>query len=305
MSNKDELIKVVKESNKDIEKLILDCFKHYKRTGKNHDEERDSLVTDLIRIYYDLGYKDICFNNMKKSFVKKYILNESKLEGVNPLSLHGKQELEGLLKMYQYMHSDKIEANFNILTLRNLHKELYSCTPYPEFGGNFRTTFTYLRGAKTDICDWTKIYPSLLELNDYVFKLRELAPMVKEVHHSKEILRYLDKCSELSCKLIKIHPFVDGNGRTVRCFINKLMEDGGLPSVYVKNQERLWYFDSMRKAMDDEDYSHINMFYRYKVCDSIVELDINDRLLARKTESRKQTSSDAEKVKIYTSHENR
>ena len=34
----------------------------------------------------------------------------------------------------------------------------------------------------------------------------------------------------------------------------------------------------MGKAIGDGDYSEIKNFYRYKICDSIIELDINERL---------------------------
>ena len=67
---------------------------------------------------------------------------------------------------------------------------------------------------------------------------------------------------QLKCKLLKVHPFSDGNGRTIRCFINKLMEDAGLPSVYIKVDEREEYLKYMDKALCTEDYSDIKKFYR-------------------------------------------
>lgn len=34
----------------------------------------------------------------------------------------------------------------------------------------------------------------------------------------------------------------------------------------------------MNKAINEGSYDDINQFYRYKICDSIIELDINDKL---------------------------
>lgn len=34
----------------------------------------------------------------------------------------------------------------------------------------------------------------------------------------------------------------------------------------------------MNKANNENDYSLIKQFYKYKICDSIIELDINERL---------------------------
>lgn len=52
----------------------------------------------------------------------------------------------------------------------------------------------------------------------------------------------------------------------------------GIPPVYVTYKERDEYLDGMAKAIRDKDYkpdySSIKKFYYYKICDSLVELDI-------------------------------
>ena len=83
---------------------------------------------------------------------------------------------------------------------------------------------------------------------------------------------------ELNCDLILVHPFPDGNGRCVRGFINKLLEYAGLPPIYIKVNERTEYHKAMNKANNEKDYTDIKNFYKYKICDSIVELDINEQI---------------------------
>lgn len=34
----------------------------------------------------------------------------------------------------------------------------------------------------------------------------------------------------------------------------------------------------MNKAISEKDYTNINQFYYYKICDSILELDLNQRI---------------------------
>lgn len=268
------------EAGFDTEKFILKSFNYYKNNRNNSTKPFgfEKLVDQLIYVYYELNYKEIHFNNMKKSFVTKYVTNETSLEGIDYLTKHGREELVGLAKMYEYMHSDEIENMFDIFSIKSLHEKLYSCSPHPEFGGNFRKELARLSDSKVDICDWSEIYYRLRDLDDDVTHLRTIAPEIKKLRDPQLLLSYLDKCVELKCKLIKVHPFSDGNGRTVRCFINKLMEDAGLPSVYIKVEERDEYLKCMDKAMETEDYKAIKQFYRYKVCDSIVELDIIERL---------------------------
>ena len=52
----------------------------------------------------------------------------------------------------------------------------------------------------------------------------------------------------------------------------------GLPPVYIKANERTEYHKAMNKANNEGDYADIKNLYYYKVCDFIVELDINPRV---------------------------
>ncbi len=56
-------------------------------------------------------------------------------------------------------------------------------------------------------------------------------------------------------ELVKIHPFVDGNGRTSRLVMNlSLMNSGYLP-VIVKKEKRLEYYNALDKAHITGDYT--------------------------------------------------
>ena len=56
-------------------------------------------------------------------------------------------------------------------------------------------------------------------------------------------------------ELVKIHPFVDGNGRTSRLVMNlSLMNSGYLP-VIVKKDKRLEYYNALDKAHTTGDYT--------------------------------------------------
>ncbi len=279
MDCKRKLLQLCENADINVEELILRSFEIYKEKRKSKNAIlTDKFINELITIYYELSYQDIHFNNMKKSFVKKYVTNETSIEGVNYLTKHGKEEMNGLAKMYEYMHSDEIENDFNIFTLKELHQKLFSFTPYSEYGGNFRKEFAHLNDSKADLCDWSEIYYRLRDLDSDVLNLRKISKEIKNIKDSQLIMMYLDKCVELKCELIKIHPFSDGNGRTIRCFINKLLEDASLPPVYIKSSERDEYLQVMSKGIELDDYEDIKKFYRYKVCDSIVELDIIERL---------------------------
>ena len=61
--------------------------------------------------------------------------------------------------MYEYIHSDDIEYMFDIYTIKDLHKKLFSKTPFPEYAGDFRKSFARLNGTTTEFT-LTSLYPS-------------------------------------------------------------------------------------------------------------------------------------------------
>ncbi len=49
-------------------------------------------------------------------------------------------------------------------------------------------------------------------------------------------------------KLVHIHPFVDGNGRTARLFMNLMLMQKGYPMVIILKNDRAKYYRSLEKA---------------------------------------------------------
>lgn len=277
------LIEEVAKSGTDIDEemvkfLMQEAFLGYKYRKNNHKlyTTDAQIPIKLISTYYSL--KDRDFDNMKRSFITHYIKNESALEGIDNNAFHGKQEVLGLEKMYDYIHSDDIDYMFNVYTLKELHEKLCSFTEHPEYGGDFRNYDVYLPGTGNELSEWRMIRTNLNNLDGEVLSLKDIAPSVKNSNDINLLFQFIERCVILKCKLIKVHPFGDGNGRTIRGFINKLMEDAGLPPIYIKVNERTEYHEAMNKANNEHDYTDIINFYLYKICDSIIELDINSRI---------------------------
>ena len=273
--SKKELQEVFSKMGLDLLFVIQEAFLGYKyRKLRGKLYENDTLIpTSLIRMYYSLNPSDIEFDNMRKTFIRKYVMNESKLEGV-----HTQDEIAGFIDMYEYLHSEEFDHYFSIYSLKDLNQKLFSHATYPEYGGRYRNMDVYLPGSGVPLTEWCMIPQEMHQISPQVDYLHELAKLVKDSGDVDELLSFMDQCVELKCDLIRIHPFIDGNGRTVRAFINKLFEDAGLPAIYVKSGERAEYQKAMNQALGDGDTTAIKLFYRYKVCDSIIELDINERM---------------------------
>jgi Fic family protein len=56
-------------------------------------------------------------------------------------------------------------------------------------------------------------------------------------------------------EFVKIHPFVDGNGRTARLLLNFELIQSGYPPVVIKTENRADYYDALDKAHRTNDYT--------------------------------------------------
>ncbi len=56
-------------------------------------------------------------------------------------------------------------------------------------------------------------------------------------------------------ELVKIHPFVDGNGRTSRLIMNLDLMNHGFNPVIIKKEDRLQYYEVLDKAHTTKDYT--------------------------------------------------
>lgn len=78
------------------------------------------------------------------------------------------------------------------------------------------------------------------------------------------------KASLLHGELVKIHPFIDGNGRISRLIMNlSLMKDGYLP-IIIKKEKKLDYYEALDKAHVNNDYSD---FIKLIINEETIELN--------------------------------
>ena len=275
-------------SPEEQEALINTAFLGYKyRKSSNKLYSMDGIVAlSLIKQYYSGKVKRLDPDEINKNFVNKYIKNECLLEGV-----HDPEEVEGLGVMYEEMH-DTPDDEFSVFSLARFHKMLYSKCPYPEFGGKLRNCPATLEGCAIDLYPYDEIFDGLCNLEEPVEVLKVFAQQMKYTQDYSAIREYVKEVMKVKCKLIQIHPFGDGNGRATRCFVNKLFQMAGIPPVYIKSEEKDEYKMALQEALrhrgadevdDDSKYDMITNFYLYKICDSIIELDINKKI---RTESK-------------------
>ncbi|MBV8732763.1 MAG: Fic family protein [Acidobacteriia bacterium] len=66
-------------------------------------------------------------------------------------------------------------------------------------------------------------------------------------------------------KLVAIHPFTDGNGRTARLLMNLLLLRGGYPPVAVRPEDRKTYLDRLEHASMRENLKPFQTFMHQRL----------------------------------------
>jgi Fic family protein len=165
------------------------------------------------------------------------------LEGITVGGKSIKEHLEAINHEQAILYLDELVKDKNPITewnIKSIHqlvlKEIDN-----ENAGRYRTEPVMIKGATHIPPDYV-IVPELME---------KLVASYKEWDKYHPII----KAALLHGELVKIHPFVDGNGRTSRLVMNlSLMNSGYLP-VIIKKEKRLEYYNALDKAHTTGDYT--------------------------------------------------
>lgn len=104
-----------------------------------------------------------------------------------------------------------------------------------EFAGRYRNGGVRIIGA-------IFLPPNALKVNDLMYKL------VCWVNENPEQLNSIALASIFHHRFVHIHPFFDGNGRTVRLIMNLLLMKEGYPPAIILKNDRKKYYTALNQA---------------------------------------------------------
>lgn len=165
-------------------------------------------------------------------------LNETKLVLERGLTIKGKslrEHFEAINHKDAIAHLESIIVNKEPITedlIKKLHALILKGINDSE-AGIYRNVRVRILGAVFTPPDSLKI-PVLI--SDLIGWLKT------EKSHTIEI------AALAHYKLVRIHPFIDGNGRCARLLMNLILMRSGFPPAVVLNTERKKYYDRLKKA---------------------------------------------------------
>ncbi len=86
-----------------------------------------------------------------------------------------------------------------------------------------------------------------------------------------EMLHPVILAAEIHEKLVSIHPFIDGNGRTARLIMNLILLQNGFPLIIIggDSKTRLNYYESLEFSQINNDNSCFILFIAEKVLENL------------------------------------
>src|SRR3989344_7686780 len=199
----------------------------------------------------NLGEGKKCHEFLDIEFAKEFIFNSNNIEGskippekVREIIDSGEtkyqnkneiKEVKNSIKAFDYL---KKSFKFNLSSIKRLYyiltKELVmeGGEPYPR---GFKKAQNVVENSLTTP-------PEKVE--------KELKELINWYRKNKDKIHPLILAFEFHIKYEYIHPFLDGNGRTGRLIMNKILMSGGYSLIIIYKKNKISYFNSIEKSRE-------------------------------------------------------
>lgn len=178
---------------------------------------------------------------LKETFL---VINEGMTVKGKPLKDHleAKDHHAALEYLYDLVDKDKKHTISETL-IRNLHRIIIQETD-KDWAGRYRNANVIIGGAK-------HTPPDALQVP---LKMRGF---ISWLNSQKAKMDIIELSALLHHRLVHIHPFFDGNGRTARLIMNVLLMQAGYPLVIILKNDRKKYYDALDKADGGNDEAFV------------------------------------------------
>ena len=210
-------------------------------------------LTDKVKVLNKARpLPNIVLRNIKESFLVEWTYNSNSIEG-NTLSLRETQMVlqEGITikgkslrehfeaknhetaihKLYTLVKEDYVLNAKDILELHGLVLRSIE----DDYAGRLRNAGVRISGANF-------VPPNARKVSEY------LDTLISYINRNPQGLNPVELATVFHHKFVWIHPFFDGNGRTIRLVMNLLLMRTGYPPAIILTNDRAKYYSALNQA---------------------------------------------------------
>jgi Fic family protein len=153
----------------------------------------------------------------------------------------------------------KNQEEFNQKTLLDIHYLILKSIDTTS-SGKYRNIDVMISGSRHKP-------PTFLQVQNLMDKYFEFYEANKNDMHPVLLSAYMHE------KLVTVHPFVDGNGRTSRLVMNLILLQNGYPitNISSQNEQRANYYSTLEKVQINEDENGFLLFIAKNVKDALIK----------------------------------
>ncbi len=141
-------------------------------------------------------------------------------------------EAKAAQKTLSFIKQTKEELSEQLLL--KIH-EMYFKDTKQKIAGRYKTHQNRIAGSNFETT------PPMLVIADMRNYFKEYSKLKRELHP-------LELAAWLHWKIVRIHPFQDGNGRTARIVMNYILHKNGYAMIDIKTKEKQQYFNALEKC---------------------------------------------------------
>jgi len=214
------------------------------------------------------------------------VINEGITVKGKPLKDHleAKDHYQALEYLFDLVRKDKRQTISEQL-IRQLHRLIVLETE-KEWAGRYRNSNVMIGGADHKPLDAINIP-------------HEMGELIKWWRKNQKKLHPVELAAIIHHRLVYVHPFFDGNGRTARLVMNLILMQADFPLVAILKNDRKKYYRLLAKADRDDSVP----FIRFIAQSVERSLDIYLKILTPVSKKREKfiTLKEASKICLYSS----
>ncbi len=236
---------LIAEFEKKAEKETLKLHGHH-YLANEEIKEINEINTEFWQRYKKLN--QTVQEQFDQNFVMSFVYNTNSIEG----STLSPKEVELLL-------SENIAPNKpldDVLEAKAAQKTLNFAK---EYKGEFTQEFiqqiheTYFKDTKPGIAGKYKTHQNMIRGSHFEttpphLVITDMKNYIEEYGELGKKLHPLELAAWAHWKLVHIHPFQDGNGRTSRIIMNFILHRNGYAMIDIKTKEKKQYFNALEKC---------------------------------------------------------